>query len=174
MYAKPVQSDRTWFEPHRCWVLMSDLGWLIFFKSSSDSIEVNSQVYLNALILMLYSFHSNNLFMGTCVTYSSCTLRVWSLSAVFAEEKPVSTERVQNMHEPVVQGVPKYGTGQSTIKAESRDEEEGEDTAEFRAPIELLGEVRHLHTHHCISVHIIRSCWSCVLCVLCICECVLL
>lgn len=73
---------------------------------------------------------------------------------MFAEEKTVSAKCVQKVHEPVVQeprylGVPKCGTGPSTIEAESGDEEECEEeeedevTAEVRAPIELLAEVRH-------------------------------
>lgn len=72
---------------------------------------------------------------------------------MFAEEKTVSAECVQKVHEPVVEeprylGVPKCGTGgRSTMEAESGDEEEceeeDEDAAEVCAPIELLAEVRH-------------------------------
>lgn len=87
---------------------------------------------------------------------------------MFAEGKTVSSECVQKMNEPIVQlpchpGLPKCGSDRSTSEAESGDEEkeceeEYEDTADFRAPIELLAEVRHYYTHHVVSVHILRSC----------------
>ncbi|XP_026999180.1 glutamate-rich protein 2 isoform X4 [Tachysurus fulvidraco] len=69
---------------------------------------------------------------------------------VSTEEKSVSVECVPNLHEPVVQvprqpGMPKCGSDQSTREEENGDEEEeceeeDEDTAEIRAPIELLAE----------------------------------
>ncbi|XP_060774368.1 glutamate-rich protein 2 [Neoarius graeffei] len=64
---------------------------------------------------------------------------------VGTEEKNVSAECVQKIHEPGVQvqqylGAPECGTGRGTSEAESGDEDEDEDTAEFHAPIELLAE----------------------------------
>ncbi|XP_058259609.1 glutamate-rich protein 2 isoform X2 [Hemibagrus wyckioides] len=69
---------------------------------------------------------------------------------VNAERKTVSSECVQKMNEPIVQlprhpGLPKCGSDRSTTEAESGDEEEeceeeDKDTADFRAPIELLAE----------------------------------
>lgn len=94
--------------------------------------------------------------------------------AVFAEEKTVSAECAQKMCEAVVQvprylGVPKRGTGRSTSEAESRGEEEDEDADEFRAPIELLAEVRHLYTHHlCIYQYTLEKAAEDVCCVVCV------
>lgn len=98
--------------------------------------------------------------------------------AAFAEEKTVSAECAQKMCEAVVQvprylGVPKHGTGRSTSEAESRGEEEceeeDEDADEFRAPIELLAEVRHLYTHHlCIYQYTLEKAAEDVCCVVCV------
>lgn len=94
--------------------------------------------------------------------------------AAFAEEKTVSAECAQKMCEAVVQvprylGVPKRGTGRSTSEAESRGEEEDEDADEFRAPIELLAEVRHLYTHHlCIYQYTLEKAAEDVCCVVCV------
>lgn len=93
---------------------------------------------------------------------------------VFADEKTVSAECAQKMCEAVVQvprylGVPKRGTGRSTSEAESRGEEEDEDADEFRAPIELLAEVRHLYTHHlCIYQYTLEKAAEDVCCVVCV------
>lgn len=86
-----------------------------------------------------------------------------ALNLVFAEEKTVSAECVRSLHEPVVQvprqpGMPRCGSDQSTREEENGDEEEeceeeDEDTADFRAPIELLAEVRHLYTLYTFTLY---------------------